>query len=83
MTPFVRAVSFILAAALCTLPLAARTRSSMRTDAVASLPPVAFDFVVVNDRPELLGTGVAVPPDAQGDLVPRLTCRLVKFTGSD
>ena len=43
-----------------------------------SLPPVAFDFAVVDEGQEILGSGVAYPPGVTGDFVPRLTCRLVK-----
>jgi hypothetical protein len=42
------------------------------------LPPVTFDFTVVDGGKEILGTGVA-PAGVTGDLVPRLTCRLVKI----
>jgi hypothetical protein len=42
------------------------------------LPPVFFDFTVVDGGKEILGTGVA-PVGVVGDLVPRLTCRLVKI----
>jgi hypothetical protein len=42
------------------------------------LPPAAFDFIGVDGGDEILGTGVAYPPDATGDFVPRLTCRLVR-----
>ena len=42
------------------------------------LPPAAFDFAVVDDGREILGTGVAAP-GVTGDFVPRLTCRLVKI----
>lgn len=41
------------------------------------LPPASFDFAVVLGGKELLGTGVA-PAGVTGDLVPRLTCRLVR-----
>ena len=42
------------------------------------LPPVSFDFISVDGGNEILGTGVANPPGATGDFVPRLTCRLVR-----
>ena len=42
------------------------------------LPPVSFDFIAVDNNREVLGTGVA-PPGVTGDLVPRLTCRLVRI----
>jgi hypothetical protein len=42
------------------------------------LPTVSFDFTVVDDGKEILGTGVA-PTGVMGDLVPRLTCRLVRI----
>ena len=40
------------------------------------LPPATFDFIAVDDGNEILGSGVA--PGMTGDLVPRLTCRLVR-----
>jgi hypothetical protein len=40
------------------------------------LPPALFDFAVVGDGAEILGSAVA--PGASGDDVPRLTCRLVR-----
>ena len=42
------------------------------------LPPVSFDFAVVDGGKEILGTGVA-PAGVTGDFVPRLTCRLVRI----
>ncbi|HMF59133.1 MAG TPA: hypothetical protein VK595_02105 [Vicinamibacterales bacterium] len=45
---------------------------------VIRLEPISFDFAVVDDGHEILGTAVA-PPGVTGDLVPRLTCRLVKL----
>jgi hypothetical protein len=45
---------------------------------IAPLPPISFDFIAVDDGDEILGTGVANPADATGDLVPRITCRLVR-----
>ena len=45
------------------------------------LPPVTFDFTVVDGGREILGTGVAAA-GVTGDLVPRLTCRLVKIRGT-
>ena len=45
--------------------------------ATIPLPPVSFDYTVVNGGREILGTGVA-PSGTQGDQVPRLTCRLVR-----
>ena len=42
------------------------------------LPPVSFEFISVDGGNEILGTGVANPPNATGDFVPRLTCRLVR-----
>jgi hypothetical protein len=47
------------------------------------LPPVSFDFVVVDGGKEILGTGVANPPGLTGDLVPRLNCRLVRNSVSE
>jgi hypothetical protein len=44
----------------------------------ASLPPISFDFIAVDNGDEILGTGVANPTGATGDLVPRVTCRLVR-----
>jgi hypothetical protein len=41
------------------------------------LPPATFDFIGVDDNNEVLGSGVA--PGMTGDLVPRLTCRLVRI----
>lgn len=43
------------------------------------LPPIAFDFITVDGGREILGTGAPVSRMAQGDAVPRLTCRLVKI----
>jgi hypothetical protein len=40
------------------------------------LPPALFDFAVVDDGGEILGS--AVLPGGTGDAVPRLTCRLVR-----
>jgi hypothetical protein len=40
------------------------------------LPPALFDFAVVDDGSEILGS--AVLPAGTGDAVPRLTCRLVR-----
>jgi hypothetical protein len=42
------------------------------------LPTASFDFTVVDDGKEILGSGVA-PTGITGDLVPRLTCRLVRI----
>jgi hypothetical protein len=41
------------------------------------LPPISFDYATVHGGDEILGTGVA-PPGVTGDVVPRLTCRLVR-----
>jgi hypothetical protein len=41
------------------------------------LPPLIIDFVPVDGFNEILGTPVA--PGATGDLVPRLSCRLVRI----
>jgi len=42
-----------------------------------SLPTISFDFAVVHGGDELLGAGV-VPPGVTGDIVPRLSCHLVR-----
>jgi hypothetical protein len=42
------------------------------------LPPALFDFAVVDDGKEILGSAVA--PASMGDEVPRLACRLVRVT---
>jgi hypothetical protein len=45
---------------------------------VIPLPTLSIDFTVVDDGKEILGTPVA-PAGVTGNLVPRLTCRLVKI----
>jgi hypothetical protein len=42
-----------------------------------ALPPIAFDYTVVDNGNEILGSGVAEPAGGVGSSVPRLTCRLV------
>lgn len=44
------------------------------------LPPLDFDFAVVDNGFEILGTPNALP-GVTGDLVPRLSCRLVRIRG--
>ena len=41
------------------------------------LPPISFDYTVVDGGKEILGTGVAAP-GIYGVDVPRVTCRLVR-----
>ena len=45
---------------------------------VIPVPPISFDFIGVAEGGEILGAGVA-QPGVTGNLVPRLTCRLVRI----
>ena len=50
----------------------------LRHGGTVPLPPIAFDYTTVDSGNEILGTGVAAPAGGTGNLVPRLTCRLVR-----
>jgi hypothetical protein len=45
---------------------------------VVQLAPLSFDYTVVDGGKEILGSAVGAP-GASGDMVPRVTCRLVRI----